>query len=110
MAQRLDFMLTANGDTDEFQSSLVQLDGRTFQVKAVHRRWDDTWMGSLYTASGTAIIEGAVCNHGEDWLSNVVHPDRPPGKLMVVDTLGSHRDPGAQDFRSGVWLAYVPAA
>lgn len=109
--KRLDFLLTANGDTEELVTTTdVLLDGKSYQARAQYRPWDDAWMLSLYTPSGTAIVEGALANDGEDVLSNVVHPNRPPGRLLVKDTLGSLRNPGSKDWRSGVWLVYVPLA
>lgn len=109
--KRLDFLLTANGATEELVTTTdVVLDGKSYQARVQHRAWDDSWMGSLYTPSGAAIVEGALCNDGEDWLANIEHPDRPPGQLLVKDTLGMLRNPGASDWRSGVWLVYVPLA
>ena len=107
--KRLDFMLTASGDTEELVTITdVVLDGASYQVRAQYRVYDDAWMISMYTPSGTAIIEGALANHGEDMLDNIVSEDRPPGQLLVWDTLGSERDPTSIDWRSGVWLVYVP--
>lgn len=105
-AYRLDFLMVS--PTDRISTASVTLDGRAYFVQAQFRRWDKAWMISLASATGAAIIDGAIANDGEDLLGSIVVEGRPPGQLLVRDTAGQHRNPDFTDWRSGVELVYVP--
>lgn len=106
---RLDFLTNAPAGTDYIETSAVTLDGISCRVRAQFRQWDKAWMVSLWRPTGDPLVQGALANDGEDVLGNVVVTGRPPGKLLVVDSLGKGRDPDLGDWRAGVWLVYVPA-
>lgn len=107
---RLDFLLTAKPGSDWIETTGFPMDGILCRVRAQFRQWDRAWMISVFLPTGSPVVQGAVANDGEDVFDNVVVTGRPPGRLVVVDTLGKSRDPGLDDWRSGVWLVYVPAA
>lgn len=105
---RLDFLLTAKPGADWIETSAVVLDGVNCRVRAQFRQWDRAWMISLFLATGSPVVQGAIANDGEDVLGDVVVTGRPLGKLLVVDSIGKARNPDLDDWRAGVWLVYVP--
>jgi len=107
IGKRLDFLMGAQAD--RISTVSVTLDGKNYFVQAQLRRWDASWMISMATAAGVAVIDGARANVDEDLLAGIVVPDRPPGQLLVRDTSGRSRSPAsAADWRSGCELVYVP--
>lgn len=106
---RLDFLLNAAPGSDLIETSGFVMDGLNCRVRALFRYWDSLWMISVFSPTGSGIVQGAAALDGEDMFGNVVVTGRPPGKLLIVDTLGKNRNPGLNDWRAGVWMVYVPA-
>lgn len=105
---RLDFLLAARAGTDLIETAAFTMDGISCRVRAQFRQFDRGWMVSVWLPSGLPVIQGQLANDGEDMFGNVVVTGMPPGRLVVVDTTGKHRDPDLDDWRAGVWLVYVP--
>lgn len=93
IGKRLDFLMSAR--SDRISTISVTLDGRAYAVSAQLRRWDRAWLISMATAAGAPILDCATANFGEDLLGSIVVAGRPPGRLLVRDTSGRERNPGA---------------
>lgn len=97
-------------DSDhEYQETEFQLDGETFRLLTRYIARTDSWMASLYDATGSPIATGrriTVGNFLFPWLSG---RDRPAGQLIAIDTKDEDVDPGEFDLGERVIIAYADA-
>lgn len=88
----------------------TQLEGRRYVLRM---RWNEragAWFLDMHTVAGSPIVLGVRLSLSTQPLAGVLHPDRPPGELVVVDRTDSGVEAAQADLGTRVQLFYVEAS
>lgn len=86
------------------------LDGRDYQLTLDWSQREGKWRLDLADQDGVAIRSGIALVVNWQLLAGVTDTRRPPGELVLVDTMGRAEDPGFADLGSRFVLLYFAAA
>lgn len=76
------FVLPELADGETLIEYVVDLSGRAYVIRLDWSTRELTYIFSMSTQSGSSIVRGRKLRHGSDVLAGVLHPERPPGKIV----------------------------
>lgn len=83
------------------------LSGRDYVLRFDWNQRDGYWMLSLLEPNGEPIITGVKLVADWPLLQGRLEALRPPGELLVVDSIEPHADPGFADLGERHALIYI---
>ncbi len=102
------FRVPCIADGQPFWTQRTQLDGQDFVLRFVWNQRDGHFSVDIADQDSVPITSGRVVAVGMDLLRGVVDARRPPGHLVVVDTLDQNDvDPGFADLGTRFVLVYI---
>lgn len=88
----------------------VSLDGVDYLLELQWNAREGRWFMHLFDASGAPIALGVKLVADARIAKRATDPRMPQGRLAVVDSSGTSRDPGIDDLADRVALVYLDAA
>lgn len=88
----------------------TDLDGLSYWFDFHYNARGLFWTFDIFTSQRVLIQAGVSARVNYSLLAHCGSGDKPPGKLLLIDTAETNADPGPLDLGNRVLLAYIPRA